>query len=177
MKQEKVSKPSFSKNFLTMLTKVETEVLKKATTGTIKNKAEKNYDAFVNKQGRLFGVCDKHDVKFDIETGVFNNKDEKGNDVEVKFFKIKKNDKGKFKTSAATTGTPFITITKLCKKFFGDDNNEWYSTFVKAADVNGWTYYVLNETGLKNGDDKEEEKPTETEAKKSTKKATSKVTK
>ena len=153
--------PKFNAQFLTMLEEAETKALTKAK--------EKDIDAYVNRQQRLFGVSKKHGAKFDIESGAFN--DEDGN--EVKFFKIKESKDGKFTTSAASTGTPFITVTKLMKEFFGETETEWkelYATFTKVdKPINGYTYYVLKEVVRKEADEKADKKAEKTSTKKSTK--------
>lgn len=160
--------PKFNAQFLTMLEEAETKALTKASKG-VRQAKEKDIDAYVNRQQRLFGISKKHGAKFDIECGAFNDEDGK----EVKFFKIKENKDGKFVTSAASTGTPFITVTKLMNEFFGETETEWkklYATFTKVdKPINGYTYYILKEVIRKEADEKADNKAEKTSTKKSTK--------
>lgn len=134
--------------FLTKLASAETKVTTKGGTGSRTSAHEG--DVYINKQGRMFGLSEKHGVNFDIENGEVDG---------VKFIKVRlaqsngKDKNGKptyaktcFKTSAESTGTPFITVSKLCRELFGDDKENWAREFQKQGDQDGYTYYTLMET-------------------------------
>lgn len=134
-----------SESFLTKLATASTEVLQKGGTGS-KTSIHAG-DAYVNKQGRIYGLSEKHNAYFDIEVGSADG---------TPFIKVKPSDatgtdsKGKktysktaFKTSAESTGTAFITITKLCKQLFGTDKDNWHGEFNKVGEQDGYTFYAL----------------------------------
>lgn len=156
--------------FLTKLATAETKVLTKGGTGS--RTSSHGGDAYTNKQGRMFGISEKHSTHFDIETGETedgikfirvrlsepNGTDEKGKDTFAKTA---------FSTSAESTGTPFITVTKLCRQLFGDNKDDWAREFEKQGEQDGWIYYTLMETA----------EVTESKTVKETKKETAKKTK
>lgn len=154
--------------FLTKLATAETKVVTKGGTGSRTSAHEG--DIYINKQGRMFGLSEKHNTNFDIENGEIDG---------VKFIKVRlakpngtdKNGKPTyaktcFKTSAESTGTPFVTISKLCKELFGDDKENWAHEFEKQGDQDGYSFYTLMETAKKSD---KEQKETVKETKKSTK--------
>lgn len=136
-------------NFLTKLASAETVVLTKGGTGSRTSSHEG--DAYINKQGRMFGISIKHNEHFDIEHGEIDG---------IKFIRVRvaepngQDEKTKkptyaktvFQTSAESTGTPFITVTKLCRELFGDDKEQWAREFQKQGEQDGYTYYTLMET-------------------------------
>lgn len=160
-----------SNAFLTKLATVETKTVTKGGTGTRTSAHEG--DAYINKQGRLFGISEKHNVHFDIESGELdgtpfikvrtakqNGTDEKGKPTYAKTA---------FKTSDVSTGTPFITISKLCREIFGDDKENWHGEFQKQGQDGGWTYYTLMETKADTAEKTESDNKKDAKATKSTK--------
>lgn len=146
--------------FLTKLASAETKVTTKGGTG-LRTSAHEG-DIYVNKQGRMFGLSEKHGVNFDIENGEIDG---------VKFIKVRlaepngtdKNGKPTyaktcFRTSAESTGTPFITVSKLCRELFGDDKDNWAREFQKQGDQDGYTFYTLMETASKTAKKTESDK-------------------
>lgn len=154
--------------FLTKLASAETKVVTKGGAGSRTSSHEG--DIYINKQGRLFGISNKHNERWDIENGEVDG---------VKFIKVRlsqptgTDEKGKktwaktsFKTSAESTGTPFITITKLCKDLFGKDKELWDNEFQKQGEQDGYIFYTLMERVEKPAKEKKEDKASD---KKSTK--------
>lgn len=155
--------------FLTKLATAETKVVTKGGTGS--RTSAHSGDIYINKQGRMFGLSEKHNTNFDIENGEIDG---------VKFIKVRlaepngtDKNTGKptyaktcFKTSAESTGTPFVTVSKLCKELFGDDKELWAREFEKQGEQDGYSFYTLMETEKKSD---KEQKETVKETKKSTK--------
>lgn len=155
--------------FLTKLATAETKVVTKGGAGS--RTSSHVGDAYVNKQGRLFGISTKHNEYFEIENGEIDGtpfikvRPAQSNGTDPKT-KKPTYPKTAFKTSDVSTGTPFITISKLCVELFGKDKENWARDFEKQGDQDGYTFYTLMETV----------KATESE-KKETVKETSKKTK
>lgn len=162
-----------SNAFLTKLATAETKAVTKGGTG-VRSSAHDG-EAYTNKSGRMFGLSDKHNVVLEIERGEQDGTafikvkpatpittDKNGKAVYPKDYA-----KNAFKTSETSTGTPFVTITKLCKELFGDNKDDWARDFQKQGEVDGYTYYTLME--LKTVNDKEEETETKQKTSKKTK--------
>lgn len=135
--------------FLTKLATAETKLVTKGGAGS--RTSSHVGDAYINKQGRLFGISNKHNEYFEIENGEIdgtafikvrpaqpNGTDKKTNKPTYA--------KTAFKTSDVSTGTPFITISKLCRELFGDDKENWARDFEKQGDQDGYTFYTLMDT-------------------------------
>ena len=147
--------------FLTKLASAETKVVTKGGAGS--RSSSHIGDAYINKQGRLFGVSNKHNTYYDIENGTV----EGTIFIKVRLAKQVGTDKqtgkptyGKtaLQTSAPSTGTPFITVTKLCKELFGKNEEDWARDFQFQGDQDGFAYYTLMETVEATESDKKETK-------------------
>lgn len=138
-----------SNAFLTKLATAETKAVTKGGTG-VRTSAHSG-EAYTNKSGRMFGLSDKHNFVLEIELGEQDGtsfikvrpaepltKDENGKAVYPKDYA-----KNAFKTSETSTGTPFVTITKLCQELFGKDKANWARDFQKQGELDGYTYYTL----------------------------------
>lgn len=135
--------------FLTKLAQTSTEAVTKGGTGS--RTSAHDGDAYTNKQGRIFGLSDKHNAYFDIEKGVLEDgtyfikvKAATSNGTDKKTGKPTY-PKTSFKTSDVSTGTPFITVTKLCKELFGKDKENWARDFQKQGEQDGYTFYTVME--------------------------------
>ena len=134
-------------NFLTKLAQADTKTVEKGSTGV--RTGSHAGDVYTNKQGRMFGLSSKHNAYLDIELGQVDG---------VAFIKVTpaqsngKDEKGKptypktaFKTSEESTGTAFVTVSKLCRELFGDNKEDWARDFKKQGSDNGSDYYTLIE--------------------------------
>lgn len=158
--------------FLTKLAQADYKPVTKGGTGS--RKGSHNGDLYINKQGRMFGLSTKHSTHYEIENseidGVVtlrvrlakpNGKDAKtGKDTYAKTA---------FSTSAESTGTPFVTVTKLCRELFGDDKENWARDFEKQGDADGYTYYTLIDKDEVVKSDKKEDKKDASKTDKKTK--------
>lgn len=149
-----------SESFLTKLATAETTVLAKGGTGS--RTGAHPGDAYINKEGRLFGISNTFDKHFNIEIGETEG---------TTFIKVKEAtptgtdkkgkptfDKTALKTSTNSTKMPFISVTKLCKQLFGDNRDDWNAEFNKVGEQDGYTYYALM-------DEEKDEKSTASEQK------------
>lgn len=138
-----------SNAFLTKLATAETKAVTKGGTG-VRTSAHSG-EAYTNKSGRMFGLSDKHNFVLEIELGEQDGTsfikvrpaeplttDENGKANYPKDYA-----KNAFKTSEVSTGTPFVTITKLCQELFGKDKKNWARDFQKQGELDGYTYYTL----------------------------------
>lgn len=132
-------------NFLEKLATIKTEVAPKGNRGGFTSRHDG--DIYINSQGRLFGITDKHDAYYDIETGLLDDaiiikvkpstptgKDKKGKNTY---------NKKAFKSSARSTGTPFMNVVTLCNKLFGKDKEQWARDFKLEGEQDGYTYYSI----------------------------------
>lgn len=161
-----------SNSFLTKLATAETKAVTKGGTG-VRTSAHSG-EAYTNKSGRMFGLSDKHNFVLEIELGEQDGTafikvkpatplttDKNGKAVYPKDYA-----KNAFKTSETSTGTPFVTITKLCQELFGKDKENWARDFQKQGELDGYTYYTLMEqVEIKVEDKKETEKKTASDKK------------
>lgn len=149
-------------SFLTKLAQADTKLVTKGGAGS--RKSIHSGDAYINKQGRMFGISSEHSKYFDIENGeidgtVFIKVRESqptGTDKQTKKPTFAKT---AFSTSAESTGTAFITVTKLCRELFGDNKDEWEREFEKQGEQDGYTFYTLvDKVAEPKADDKSDKK-------------------
>ena len=98
-------------------------------------------DAHIIKTGRLFGVAHENDEFLTIEASDL----EKTGQKLIAVSAANPGDKTAFKSSAPSTGTPFVNIQKLCKKWFGEDQENWKKTLKLIDIVDDVRYYEIVE--------------------------------
>ena len=98
-------------------------------------------DVHIIKTGRLFGVTEKNDDYLMIEASVLK--------TGQKIISVKvsdPNDKSALKSSAPSTGAPFVNVQKLCRMWFGDNQDNWKRDLKLLETVDGIDYYEITET-------------------------------
>lgn len=95
---------------------------------------------YISKQGRLFGVTEKNDDYLIIRFAVLN-----GHKI-VAVNSSTSEDENAIKSSAVSTGKPFLNIQRLCKEWFGDNTENWRKELRHIETKDGVKYYeVVNE--------------------------------
>ena len=77
-------------------------------------------NARITQQGRLFGVTDIFDELLLVKGAIMKD----GRRM-ITVRKASSNDTSAVKSSAKTTGAPFVNVRNLCKMWFGDDCEKW----------------------------------------------------
>ena len=76
-------------------------------------------NVYISKQGRLFGVTSKNDDYLIIEIANIDNR---------KIIAVEEanwNTLGAIKSSTRSTGKPFINMQSACRKWYGEDQENW----------------------------------------------------
>lgn len=105
----------------------------------------KHYDkakrhVYINRSGRLFGVTKKHDDFLMIKASTSRN----GRKL-LSVKAVAKGVDGAVKSSAISTGMPFINSQKLCQFWFGDNQDNWKKDLKLLETVDGVDYYEVVE--------------------------------
>lgn len=77
-------------------------------------------NARITQQGRLFGVTDGFDELLSVRGAIMKD----GRKM-ITVCKASSGDTSAIKSSAKTTGAPFLNVRNLCKMWFGDDCEKW----------------------------------------------------
>ncbi|MBR3131187.1 hypothetical protein IKG31_01290 [Candidatus Saccharibacteria bacterium] len=100
-----------------------------------------NY-TFINSTGRLFGVTETNNDYLIIKVAEDNGR---------KIISVKKSDSSDpnaVKSSAPSTGKPFINMQSVCRHWFGQDEKQWKHTLIYIKTEDGTDYYeVLEKEG------------------------------
>lgn len=104
-------------------------------------------NAYISKQGRLFGVTEKYDKYFVVKVAVLNSKRRV---IAVK--ETRDGDPEALKSSTSSTGKPFINVGKLCERWFGEDVEMWVRDlkFLGAAERTDY-YEVVEKDATREG--------------------------
>lgn len=101
-----------------------------------------NY-AFINSTGRLFGVTDINNDYLIVKVAY---------DGERKVLSVKKTDKSDrnaVKSSAPSTGKPFINMQSVCREWYGEDEKKWKHALRFIETVDEIDYYEVLENNEK----------------------------
>lgn len=102
------------------------------------NKSKK--DAHINKTGRLFGVTEKYDEYLLIMVSELEN----GQKI-ISVQKTNKNNSDAVKSSAPSTGSPFVNVRELCVQWYGEDAEGWKKKLKFLRTKKGVDFYEVVE--------------------------------
>ena len=102
-----------------------------------------NY-AFINSTGRLFGVTDTNNDYLIIKVAY---------DGKRKIISVKKSDvsdHNAVKSSAPSTGKPFINMQSVCREWYGENEKGWKHALRFMETIDGVDYYEVLENKEEN---------------------------
>lgn len=97
-------------------------------------------DAHINKTGRLFGVTEKYDEYLLVMVSELEN----GRKI-ISVQKTNRDNNGAVKSSAPSTGTPFVNVRELCVKWYGENNENWKQKLKFLRTKKGVDFYEVVE--------------------------------
>ena len=94
---------------------------------------------FINNTGRLFGITEYNNDYLIIKVAEDNGR---------KIISVKKassSDNGVVKSSAPSTGKPFINVQSLCRRWFGENEKNWKHALRFLSTIDDTDYYEVVE--------------------------------